>query len=320
MATTEIPPVGDRREHPGGNVDFVARMDPPRKRLLPLVSDPSRVTIRAVDLAGRITERAFIPIDQRLMRRNRNLVNIPWRRHRTGGKVSYGEWAWVIGLMQSLIASHLPDRPELRVIDVGCGSGLVSIATLPLLGPSGTCLGLDVKASNIEFCRSQHTDSRLHFEVLDLHNAAYAPSQTTTDVRWPAGNESTDLVTALSVWTHLDPVTATASLAEAARVLRPGGKALISFFIQHGGDRRLPSKSAYHRTPPAQWVFDEPVAPGWSTPGWTSLPEQAIAVDRPTLDTLANEAGLQIERIHDGYWREQAGLYFQDIVVLTKPL
>lgn len=297
----------------------MSKHHPVIKRVRSVIAEPSKLTTAGLDGVGRVVERVFIPIDQRLMRRNRNLATIPWRSERMGGKISYGEWAWVIGLMQGLIATHLPDRDGVHIIDVGCGTGLVGLAALPALGPGGRCLGLDVMVENIDFCRRQHPDERLEFELLEVANAAYAPSHAASIVRWPAEDASTDLVTALSVWTHLDAEVARQSMAEVARVLRPGGKALISFFIEGSANSDLPQKSAFHRTPPSQWIFDQPVSDGWTTPAWTDVAEQAVAIDHGSLVDLVDEAGLTIERIHPGYWREKPGLYFQDIVVLTKP-
>lgn len=280
-----------------------------------------KVSLRLVDVVGRAVERVFIPLDQRLMRRNRNLAGIPWRRDRRGGKISYGEWAWVIGLMQSLIATHL-DEDKPRILDVGCGTGLVGLATLPLLGDGGHCLGLDVNEENIDFCRRHYEDTRLSFELLEVPNASYAPDHTAGPVQWPVADNSQHLVTALSVWTHLDPETAAASMAEVARVLVPGGRAIISFFIDGVSDsesRSTPSTSRYHRTPPEQWAFTHPVAPGWSTPEWTKVPEQAIAIDRPTLEAMLEASGLRLDRLLPGYWSEAPGLYFQDIAIIERP-
>lgn len=290
------------------------------RRAASALRKPGAVANRAVDTAGRVVERAFVPIDRRLMRRNRNLATVPWRADRRGGKISYGEWAWVIGLMQSLIATHLPERSEPRILDVGCGTGLVSLAALPLLGPNGRCLGIDVMPVNVDYCRKQHSDSRLTFELLPIANAAYAPDVDNTNVAWPVDSESQDLVTALSVWTHLDPATAETSLAEVERVLRSNGRAILSFFIRREYDPGpTATSSAYHRTSPTTWVFDRRVAEGWWTPRWTRVPEQAMAIDLEHLEQMATRAGLRIERIHDGYWTEQPGLYFQDIVILGKP-
>lgn len=289
------------------------------RRLLPAAA--AKLAERVTDRVGAAVERAFVPIDRRLMRRNRNLAPIPWRKDRRGGKISYGEWAWVIGLMQSLVATHV-DRDDPQILDVGCGTGLVGLATLPLLGDGGRCVGVDVSVENIQFCRQHYRDRRLSFELLEVPNASYAPDHADGPVRWPVADGSQHLVTALSVWTHLDPATADASMAEVARVLAPGGRAIISFFVNDLADpdrSEAPSISEYHRTPPQHWAFTRPVTPGWSTPEWTNVPEQAIAVDRSTLHAMVEANGLELERLHPGYWREAPGLYFQDIAIIARP-
>ena len=51
------------------------------------------------------------------------------------------------------------------------------------------------------------------------------------DWRFPVADGSVDRALALSVFTHLDGPTARHYLRELARVLRPGGRALLTFFV-----------------------------------------------------------------------------------------
>lgn len=284
----------------------------------PIAAFVNGIALRALDKSGGLAERAFVPLDVRLMRRNRNLALIPRRSKRTGGKISYGEWAWVIGLMQSLMSTELDNRQSPTIVDLGCGSGLVAIAAEPLLGSDGRLVGLDVAQSRIDFCRSHYPDSRFEFRSLATQNASYAPANPSDEVSWPIESGSVDLVTALSVWTHLNPATAAASLSEAARVLRPQGSLIASFFLTSDEQPNRATRSRYHRTSPTEWNFDQEVEPGFLTPSWTTVPEQAIAVSRDQLDAMSERAGLQIKKVHSGYWRENAGLYFQDIVIFNK--
>ena len=46
-------------------------------------------------------------------------------------------------------------RPGMRVLDVGCGPDDVSFVAAPLVGPSGTVLGLDAAGDVVEFARSR---------------------------------------------------------------------------------------------------------------------------------------------------------------------
>src|SRR5690606_30889292 len=85
-------------------------------------------------------------------------------------------------------------RPDLRVLDFGCGPGSLVPRFAALLGTSGRYRGLDIHAPSIDWCR-RHTagDARFSFETLDLRRPA----------SWPAESGGWDLVLAKSVFTHL---------------------------------------------------------------------------------------------------------------------
>jgi hypothetical protein len=43
-----------------------------------------------------------------------------------------------------------------------------------------------------------------------------------------------------------------------------------------------------------------------------------IGVTPIGLEKMSAEAGLSVQTIHPGYWKERPGLFFQDVVVLEK--
>ncbi len=95
---------------------------------------------------------------------------------------------------------------ELRILDVGCGTG----ANLEMLEQFGRAEGVDVSDDALEFCRAKGL--KVHkglAEELPFEDGAF------------------DVVTALDVVEHLDDDVA--GLKEMNRVLRSGGKAL--FFV-----------------------------------------------------------------------------------------
>ncbi len=91
----------------------------------------NRISKRSIDQLGGLVERAFAPIDVRLIRRKRVMTLVPRRSRRSAGKVSYGEWALAVGLMPSLMSTELDLDQPATILDVGCGSALVAVAAEP---------------------------------------------------------------------------------------------------------------------------------------------------------------------------------------------
>jgi SAM-dependent methyltransferase len=273
----------------------------------------------------RLLDRLFVPRDIEQLRRTRNLRLIPCEDNRRGGKLSYAEWAHVIGIFQTLLQLHVAKKARLEMLDVGCGTGLLGIAAEPLLAEGGHYVGLDVMAADIEFCRAHYPSTPFEFIHFDIHNPAYAPAQDKTNRPWPLDDARFDVVTALSVWTHLNESDARFYFREVSRVLRPKGTALITFFILDAAyEKSLPQRSKavgrYHNTPQDKWIFDQPSygSDAWFHPQWARVPETAIAVTPAGLERLLADSGLRIAQHYPGNWKETPGVYFQDVLILAK--
>ncbi len=279
------------------------------------------------ELARRVIEQIYLPLDKETIRRSRNLEHIPGITMRQGGKRSYVEWGHTIGLFQTIIYEELSKTDGRSILDIGCSTGLVALAASPFVH-EGRYLGIDVIESDVEFCRRNYaTMENLDFQHLNVQNAAYAEGQAEKNVPWNVPDASFDLVTALSVWTHLNPAHAEFYLGEVFRTLRPGGRAIITFFVLDDTYRKtLPSRipgerGKYHSTPQDDWIFDQPLPDSldWFYPSWAKVPENALGITSGGLDRLAERSGLEVDRVLQGHWKEAPGLYFQDIVVFHKP-
>lgn len=291
------------------------------------MSLPERLQALFADSADPYSEldALYLPLDRKRVLRSRNLGRIPAEPHRRGGKVSYAEWAHVIGIFQALIGQQCGWREDLRMLDVGCGSGLLAIASEPFVG-KGRYTGIDVSASQVAFCREHYAGQPCDFLHLDTANPFYAPEQTPEPLAWPLDDASFELVTALSVWTHFREEEARFYLAELARVLRPGGRALVTLFLLDADyHRSLPRPeglaSRFHGLPVARWLFDRAAygSSSWRCPAWADVPEQAIAIDSDAWQALVEDCGLRVRDLLPGNWKERPGAFFQDVVVLEKP-
>jgi SAM-dependent methyltransferase len=289
------------------------------------------LTSRARDLVGRhgaykVADALFWPLERRELQQSRNLASIPKLPGRKGGTHTLSEWAYTIGVFQSIFYHAVGQRERLDVLDVGCGTGRLYLAASPLLGESGRYLGIDVNADDIEFCGQHYSDSRVGFLHLEHANRAYATSQRSTFQPYPIEDGSFDLATALSVWTHLNEADGIFYACEIARALRPGGRAVITFFSLDSDYQRFLEKgidepSAFSFRDPARYRFDRPVdgSSDWLCPSWVSVPESAIGITPAGMNRLQEQSGLTLDETHRGQWKNGPGLFFQDVCIFTKP-
>jgi SAM-dependent methyltransferase len=287
----------------------------------PAGSAPGTLRRRARNGAYRLLDRIFLPLDKDAVRRTANLRLIPSSRHRIGGKHAYGEWCHVVGIFQTLIAQNLSKRSGNRILDIGCGTGLLAIASEPFISDGGNYTGIDVGKREIAFAREHYPSSHYDFIHSNSGNALYSPDRSGRE-RWAVEDDTADLVTALSVWTHLNEDDARFYMQEVARALRPGGRAIITFFLVEEDSMGRPEPGSelgrFNRTPAGKWDFSEPVGTSeqWVTPRWANTAEAAIGVKRKGFDSLIDDAGLTVRRFYPGNWKDQPGVYFQDVVVL----
>jgi SAM-dependent methyltransferase len=156
-------------------------------------------------------------------------------------------------------------------------------------------------------------------------NAAYAPDQKETKAKWPFESEIFDLTTALSVWTHLNEKDASFYFKEISRVLKPNGKAIVTFFLLDEIYRnslaiRSNQKGRFHMTLQDQWIFDQSSygSTMWFHPKWVHTPETAIGVNEAGLDRLISSSGMKLIEHYQGNWKEVPGVFFQDVLVFQK--
>lgn len=270
-------------------------------------------------------DRIFIAGDKEQVLRTKGIRNIPIAKHRIGGKASYAEWAHVVGIFQTIFYEHLNEQSNNNILDIGCGTGLLSMASEPFISPQGKYLGLDVIEENILFANKNYKNPLVSFQHFNVKNLSYASHQKATQIPWPISGQSIEMVTALSVWTHLNQEDAIFYFCEVARVLKKGGIAVITFFylddLYKGSlHERSDNIGRYHSTNQLKWVFDKKAynSSNWFTPSWTKVPEDAIAIDETGMKILLERSGLSIKKNYPGNWKERPGVYFQDILVLQK--
>ncbi len=203
-------------------------------------------------------------------------------------------------------------EPGDRVLDIGCGIGRMAI---PLTGylDGGSYAGFDVGRAMIRWCRRNITPRHPEFEFTwaPIHNAKYNPFGTVSggEFRFPYPDSSFDFAFATSLFTHLLRDEVRHYLAETARVLRPGGSCLLTFFLL------TPRSEAEIAAGRAALAFTHPIDGGATTdPG---RPEEAVALRADLVREMLADAGLAVrEPLHLGQWANNPeGASYQDIVV-----
>lgn len=173
-------------------------------------------------------------------------------------------------------------RPDLRVLDFGCGPGSLVPRFARILGSEGRYLGLDLHGPSIAWCRrSFGGDVRFAFERL----APLSPRP------WPVGEGSRDLILAKSVFTHLLESEARTALSEIRRTLAPGGCAMVTAFLFDGArfaNRALPWFPCPGPSASVRWRR-------------ASRPTAAVAVEAETFRSWISTAGLKVESMLAGY-------------------
>lgn len=208
-------------------------------------------------------------------------------------------------------------QPDQRVLDVGCGIGRMAVPLTTYLTEEGRYDGFDIVPHGIRWCEEniQVVYPNFHFQVADIFNREYNPDGkvTAAEYRFPYPSGSFDFVFLTSVFTHMLPKEVDNYLDEIARVLKPGGRTLITWFLLNAESLELISarKSALS--------FRFPIDLCLSTS--ESTPEEAIAYPEETVFELYRNHGLGLMTpVQYGSWcGRDRFLSFQDIVVAEKP-
>jgi|HubBroStandDraft_5_1064220.scaffolds.fasta_scaffold08296_4 SAM-dependent methyltransferase len=208
-------------------------------------------------------------------------------------------------------------QPNHRVLDIGCGIGRMAVGLTGYLSKQGSYEGLDIVPSGIRWCQNNITPRypQFHFQVADIYNKQYNPTgrYQAADYRFPFPDGEFDLIYLSSVYTHLLPRDLDHYVAEVARMLKPGGKNLATYFLLDDVSSRemKAGKSAIN--------FEFPMDGFWTNDPVT--PETGVAYAASSVAPVLQRHSLIHDGTHLGMWsgRTDKTLSYQDIVIATKP-
>jgi ubiquinone/menaquinone biosynthesis C-methylase UbiE len=217
--------------------------------------------------------------------------------------------------------------PAARVLDVGCGAGRLAGPLAGYLGPAGSYEGFDSSVERIEWCNEHIAPHHpgLRFTVADVYNGLYNPAASirASEFTFPYGDAEFDVAFLTSVFTHMVAEDVTRYLDEIARVLKPGGRSLITWFLINDETERLLAEQSDRRHDPAsnanEALLSHDFGPFRSTD--RRVPEYVVAYYEDWVRAAYARSGLEIvEPIHYGAWAGRTEtLHNQDVAVARRP-
>jgi SAM-dependent methyltransferase len=206
--------------------------------------------------------------------------------------------------------------PDHAVLDIGSGPGRLTWELVTYLSSAGSYDGIEVKRDLYEDL--QRRFGRLpnfNFHHADLANSTYnAEGEARAEnYRLPLEDQTIDRVILRSIVTHLVPVEVDNYLAEITRVLRPGGRSYITWFLLDDE-----SRPALHGEQPHP-LFQVDHGDYWVRSH--DNPAAAVAFEETWVREAYERAGMRIlEPIHHGGWSGRPGRFDQrqDVVVAER--
>jgi SAM-dependent methyltransferase len=189
--------------------------------------------------------------------------------------------------------------PDEAVLEPGCGAGRMARPLTAYLSSTGSYDGFDVMPGAVERCKKNiapmHPNFR--FRHVDVLNRAYNPDGRLDpeEFEFPYPDESFDFVFLTSVFTHMRPPEMRHYMTEIRRVLRPGGRCLMTFFLIN--EKSLDALRAGRATRTFAHEGD-----GFRY-DVLDTPEAAVAHPEENVRSLLEEEGFDLHvPIRYGYW------------------
>jgi SAM-dependent methyltransferase len=199
--------------------------------------------------------------------------------------------ARIEALYHGLSADH-------RVLDIGSGVGNFAVGLADYLRSGYD--GVDVHREAVQWCQETITPRypAFRFHHADLASRAYNTGGRTdaAHYRFPFPERQFDFVFLASVFTHMLPDAVQHYIDEIARLLRPGGVCVASFFFLNSQTRK-PVEEGRSFMP-----FPIECDSGLCRLHDAATPEAAVAIDEEFVLSAYRDAGLEVRNIRRGDW------------------
>jgi SAM-dependent methyltransferase len=207
-------------------------------------------------------------------------------------------------------------KPTDRILDIGSGVGR---KTLPLLGyvTTGSYEGIDPIAKQVRWCTERISSRypKFRFQRIDVWSKLYNPSGKIkpSEYKFPFADAEFDFVIMGSVFTHMFPRDVDHYISEISRLLKPGGRGWITFFLLN--QESLAAIAAARST--LNLIHE--VEQGSRADNPDHLETAVAHPERAMLDMFAHH-NIQAEVAEYGSWCGRQADYYQDIVKISTAL
>jgi SAM-dependent methyltransferase len=207
-------------------------------------------------------------------------------------------------------------RPSEQILDIGCGCGRVAAGLTTYLDRIARYEGFDCEASWIEWCQQSITPRfpHFHFQFVDVVAGAHNPEGKlqAAEFTFPYPADTFDIALASSVFTHMLPGGVEHYVAETARVLKPGGRFLVSHLLFN--------TEALQAVEEGRTIFDFRCELGPCRTFDPQTPEEGVAYEEGYVRAVFERNGLYVqEPIHYGTWRNKRSyIITHDWIVVRK--
>jgi SAM-dependent methyltransferase len=207
-------------------------------------------------------------------------------------------------------------QPDHAVLEPGCGTGRMAMPLTGYLSAEGSYDGFDVMSEAIDTAIEEIGSSHpnFHFQHVDVRNEHYNRDGKLDpeSFAFPYPDGNFDFVFLTSVFTHMRPPEVRHYLEEIRRVLRPGGGALMTFFLLNAESIAAIAAGDTKRT----FEFD---GDGYHY-DIEGRPEAALAYREEDALGLIEAAGLALDgEVHHGRWMgQEPAAAGQDVIVVKR--
>lgn len=205
-------------------------------------------------------------------------------------------------------------KPSDRVLDVGSGIGRKTLPLLEFL-TTGSYEGIDPIEKQVAWCSERITSRypRFRFRRVDLWSKHYNPKGTIrpSEYLFPFGDSEFDFVILGSIFTHMFTEDVLHYISELSRLLRPGGKGFVTFFLLNAESEALISG---HRS--SQNLVYE--LENGSRADNTNRLETAVGHQESFVAEAFQSHGIKMEVTDYGSWCGRTAQCYQDVARLTR--
>jgi SAM-dependent methyltransferase len=206
-------------------------------------------------------------------------------------------------------------KPEHRVLDIGCGIGRMAYPLTGYLSEKGSYDGFDIVKSGIDWCKRNISQRFPNFRF--LYTGMYNQLYNTRDkadagaFNFPYPDGCFDFVILTSVFTHMMPAEVSNYIVQIARVMKPGARCFVTFFVLNQESVRLMKETDTH--------MNFPNDKGFYRLHSARVDTANVAYEESWISEQLENNKLEIESLHYGQWCGRRDfLDYQDILILKK--